>query len=169
MAVMGNSRRLTLASGFLAVLIVGAAMAALIRSGAPVTPLVTVDEVRDEGVVFIEKHDLFVVWNDGDPLALSSDAQHIGDQVLFCPSSGLFESPSHGEKFDKRGYYIGGPAQRGLGGFPVRSEGVGLYVSLAQPIEGAPRGAGPPLEPEGRFCTESGIAKGEAGFFADTR
>src|SRR5688500_10225454 len=81
-------------------------------------------DVETAGVLQIDRAvDIYVVYNDGDPVALSADAQHVGDAVVFCESSQLFESPAHGEKFDILGYYYGGPAARGLARFPVRVEG----------------------------------------------
>ena len=103
-------------------------------------------------MLFLKQHAVFLVYNDGDPLALHADAQHVGDQVEFCESSRMFESPAHGEKFDIRGYYYGGPAGKGLDRYPVRIEGDGLFVDLEHPIEGPRRGAGPTLEPAGPFC-----------------
>ena len=115
-------------------------------------PVASLAELQEEEVLFLEEHAVFLVYNDGDPLALSADAQHVGDEVEFCESSQMFESPAHGEKFDIRGYYYGGPAQRGLDRYPVRIEGDGIYVDLEHSIEGPPRGTGPPAEPQGPFC-----------------
>lgn len=115
-------------------------------------PVASLSELQEREVLLLEEHSIFLVYNDGDPLALSADAQHVGDQVEFCESSQMFFSPAHGEMFDIRGYYYGGPAARGLDRYPVRIEGDGVYVELDRPIEGPPRGAGPALEPQGRFC-----------------
>src|SRR5687767_14437631 len=66
-------------------------------------PLASVERVKKERVVFIEKHGVFLVSFRGDLLALSNRAQHIDsplDVVEFCTRSELFEGPMHGEKFD---------------------------------------------------------------------
>ena len=110
-------------------------------------------DVEDAGVLQIDRAvDVYVVYNDGDPVALSADAQHVGDAVVFCESSQLFESPAHGEKFDILGYYYAGPAARGLARFHTRLEGDQIFIDLERPIEGPQRGAGPPREPQGPFC-----------------
>ena len=125
------------------------------RGGVPKPgPLASVERVKKERVVFIEKHGVFLVSFRGELLALSDSAQHIGplDVVEFCPTSELFESPAHGEKFDIRGYYFGGPARRGLDRYPLEVREGWIYVDLSHGIEGPPRGAGPPRDPVGPFC-----------------
>ena len=92
------------------------------------------------------------IYNGGDPIALAADAQHVGDDVVFCESSQLFESPAHGEKFDIRGYYYGGPGARGLARFAVRIDGDNLLIDTDHRFQGPPRGSGPPQEPQGPFC-----------------
>jgi Rieske Fe-S protein len=131
-------------------------------------PAVALEEVRDKGVVFMDEHDLYVVWDEGELIALSADAQHTGDAVLFCRSSGMFESPAHGEKFDRRGYYYGGPARSGLDRYPVHVEQSHVVVDVDNPIPGPHRGAGPAREPTGPFCLQSPpIGEGDAGFFEE--
>jgi Rieske Fe-S protein len=150
------------------VVVVTVAIAAGLNGTRSGEPSVALDELREEGVVFLDDHDLYVVWDEGEPLALSADAQHIGDDVLFCRSSGLFESPAHGEKFDRRGYYYGGPAQSGLDRYPVRIDRGYVFVDVAHPIPGPPRGAGPAQEPRGPFCdTFAPVEEGEPGFYEE--
>lgn len=115
-------------------------------------PVASLRQLQEQEVLFLEQHAAFLVYNQGDPLALSADAQHVGDEVEFCESSQMFESPAHGEKFDIRGYYYGGPAAKGLDRYPVRIEGDGIFVDLDRPIAGPPRGAGAVMEPQGSFC-----------------
>lgn len=114
---------------------------------------VALADVEAAGVLQIDRAvDVYVVYNRGDPVALSADAQHVGDMVVFCESSQLFESPAHGEKFDMLGYYYAGPGARGLTRFPTRVEGDQLFIDTDHPTEGPERGAGPPREPQGPFC-----------------
>jgi nitrite reductase/ring-hydroxylating ferredoxin subunit len=114
---------------------------------------VSLESVKEEGVLKIDRaEDIFVVWHEGQLIALSADAQHVGDDVVFCESSQLFESPAHGEKFDLRGFYYAGPGARGLDRYPVREEGGIVFVDGEHPQQGAARGEGPPLEPAGPFC-----------------
>jgi hypothetical protein len=64
----------------------------------------------------------------------------------------MFETPTHGEKFDRRGTYYGGPAQKGLDRFLVTVEGSSIFVDFDHLIEGPERGEEDPLDPEGPFC-----------------
>jgi len=73
----------------------------------------SLESLEDRGVIHLEDDHVFLVFNDGKPIALSDDAQHVGDRVEFCESSQMLESPAHGEKFDMWGLYYAGPAQRG--------------------------------------------------------
>lgn len=73
-------------------------------------PVASLEEVRERGVVYLEDQDMFLVERGRGVLALSNDAQHIGDKVEWCESSQMFESPAHGEKFDRFGRYYSGPA-----------------------------------------------------------
>jgi Rieske Fe-S protein len=123
-------------------------------TGDPNEPeaVASLDDLRERGVVFLEDEGIYLVYNDGDPLALDSDSQHVGDKVVFCESSQMFESPAHGEKFDIRGHYFGGPAAGGLDRYPVRLDGDGLFVAIHEPIAGPPRGSGRVSDPQGPFC-----------------
>lgn len=112
------------------------------------------DELAEREVMFVEPGHVYLVWNDGSPLALAPDTQHVGDEVWYCPSSGFFESPAHGESFDGRGYYYAGPGARGLARHPVEIVDGSVIADLTIQIEGPPRGAGPALEPRGPFCSE---------------
>jgi Rieske Fe-S protein len=64
----------------------------------------------------------------------------------------MFETPTHGEKFDRRGNYYAGPASKGLDRYPIAVEGDAIYVDLETVIPGPERGTEEPLEPEGSFC-----------------
>jgi Rieske Fe-S protein len=135
------------------VVVVGAGVVIGIATSGDSDAVASLEDLREREVLFLEEQQIFLVYNDGEPLALSDDAQHVGDRVEFCSSSHMFESAAHGEKFDIRGYYFGGPAQRGLDRYPLRIEGDGIFVDVDQPIRGPERGEGPPSEPKGRFCT----------------
>lgn len=113
----------------------------------------TMEELEERGVIEVADHDLFVVWNDGEPLALSADAQHVPNElVVWCESSGMFESPAHGEKFDSRGFYYGGPARAGLSRYSYAVIDEVIYVTLEDPTDGPARGRGPAHDPQGPFC-----------------
>lgn len=100
----------------------------------------------------MDDHDIYLVYNGARPLALDADAQHLGDDVVFCRSSQMFESPAHGEKFDIRGFYFGGPAGRGLDRYQANLSGDGIYVDLDQPNQGPARETQRARDPQGPLC-----------------
>jgi hypothetical protein len=62
---------------------------------------------------------LYVVRHaDGTVTALDTVSTHaptsVGKQVGWCASSGLFEDPVHGSRWDRHGVYVFGPAPRDL-------------------------------------------------------
>jgi hypothetical protein len=120
------------------------------------TVRVPLAEVRAKQVVFMKDYedgdDFYLVWNDGHPIALSTDTKHPGDDARFCPSSGMFESPGYGNKFDRLGYYYQGGNSRGLDRYRVRIEGDDVLVDVRDRQPGPLRGAGDVQGPAGEFC-----------------
>ncbi|MGH2746814.1 MAG: Rieske (2Fe-2S) protein [Actinomycetota bacterium] len=117
--------------------------------------------LQNEEVVYSPEHEIFLVSNGDRALALSAVSPHrpdLGELVLFCPSSGMFEA-AHGEKFDRFGSYYGGPAPGGLDRFAVKVEGGEVYVDLDRRMTGPGRGASEALEAKGDFCGEKPIEK----------
>jgi len=147
-----SGRFLLLGSLLLVGLVVGALTFGLLTSGGSGGPSVSVVELEERKVIHLVEDHVIFVFNDGDPIALSDDAQHVGDTVVFCESSRLFESPAHGEKFDVLGHYFGGPAARGLARYPVIRDGDLVRADINEEIEGPARGAVKPIEPAGDFC-----------------
>lgn len=74
---------------------------------------------------------LFVVATEGEFLALSDDARHVGDRVLYCARDSTFFSPAHGERFDRLGRYVAGPAAGDMGRYPVSVRGNRVVVDLS--------------------------------------
>ena len=146
--------RALLVSSLVLVAVVGTAIFVGIATTGESAPeaVASLDDLRERGVVFLEDQGIYLVYNDGAPLALDSDAQHVGDKVVYCESSQMFESPAHGEKFDIKGHYFGGPAAKGLDRYPVQLEGDGVFVAIAHPIPGPDRGTGRVADPQGPFC-----------------
>lgn len=147
-------RRALILSTTALVLIIGAAIffGLATSSGGP-APVASFDELREAGVLFLEDEHTFLVYNDGELLALSDDPQHLeGEHTEWCETSQMFETPTHGEKFDDQGYYYAGPAQRGLDRYPVRVEGDAIYVNFEEAIAGPERGRGLAFEPQGELC-----------------
>lgn len=104
-----SGRWLIVGTVVLVMLGAGVLLYGLITSGSA-DPVASLEALQEERVIYLEEHHVFLVLDDGEPLALSDDAQHVGDRVEYCESSQMFESPAHNEKFDIRGYITtGGP------------------------------------------------------------
>src|SRR5918996_601747 len=91
----------------------------------------TVGEVESRGVIYVPEPGLYVVVTEDGFLALWDDARHVGDRVLYCSHDETFSSPAHGEKFDRKGRYLAGPASGDLGIYPVEVEGDNVVVDLS--------------------------------------
>jgi cytochrome b6-f complex iron-sulfur subunit len=82
----------------------------------------------------------YVTSSAGDLVALYQKCPHLGCRVPFCGSSGRFECPCHGSKYNIRGEYIEGPAPRGMDRFLIKVSGNRVLVDTAIVVEGPPRG-----------------------------
>lgn len=91
----------------------------------------TIDEVQSHQVVYLAEDEVFVVATDEEFLALSDDARHVGDRVLYCALDETFSSSAHGERFDRLGCYVAGPAAGDLGRYPVTVRGNGVLVDVS--------------------------------------
>ncbi|HEU4354006.1 MAG TPA: hypothetical protein VFT27_00295 [Actinomycetota bacterium] len=95
---------------------------AIIRSstslGSPGPGWVRVGPIRDvrsQGVVLLSDVPAYVVADPPrTPVTFLARSPHLGERVVYCPSSMWFEDPAHGDKFDRLGNYVLGPAPRGL-------------------------------------------------------
>jgi nitrite reductase/ring-hydroxylating ferredoxin subunit len=98
------------------------------------------------------------IANTGTQLfALSQRCPHLGCRVPFCESSGHFECPCHGSKFDIGGEWIEGPAPRGMDKYELLVEGESLVVDTSKVLSGPDRGAKAFFKPaKGPSCTPSG-------------
>lgn len=89
-------------------------------------------------------------------MALSLKSTHLGCRVPYCASSGWFEDPCHGSKWNRWGEWTGGPAPRGLDRFrsSIRPDGT-LVVDLTVHHVGPPREPRfDESEPVGPFCLD---------------
>lgn len=91
----------------------------------------SVDEVRARQVVYLSEYGVFVVAAAEGFLALSDDARHIGDRVLYCAEDDTFSSPAHGERFDRLGRYVAGPAVGDMARHPIRVEASRVVVDIS--------------------------------------
>ncbi|HVM09727.1 MAG TPA: hypothetical protein VM345_14765 [Acidimicrobiales bacterium] len=71
-------------------------------------------------------------------LALSDVCPADKIQLKYCRSSGWFECPGCGSRFDGLGHKTGGPAPRGLTFHPVQVDGGDVVVSPRPLIDGLP-------------------------------
>ena len=76
----------------------------------------------------------------GNLFAVSQKCPHLGCRVPFCESSGHFECPCHGSKFDIGGEWIEGPAPRGMDRYKVGLDGDTVVVDTSKLIAGPERG-----------------------------
>jgi cytochrome b6-f complex iron-sulfur subunit len=72
--------------------------------------------------------------------ALYQKCPHLGCRVPFCDSSGQFECPCHGSVYNLLGYYVRGPAPRGMDRFPITIKDGHVLVDTSSVVEGPPRG-----------------------------
>lgn len=145
-------KKLVLATALLVTIIVVFGAVGLATTTAP-RPLTSLAELQDRRVMFFDDHDLFLVHFGGRILALDADAQHLDDDnVIYCETSELFESPAHGETFDIRGYYFGGPGSRGLDRYFVEIRDGDVYVDLEYLTPGPERDEHLPRPPQGPLC-----------------
>jgi cytochrome b6-f complex iron-sulfur subunit len=95
------------------------------------------------------------IANTGTRLfAVSQKCPHLGCRVPFCESSGHFECPCHGSRFDIGGEWIAGPAPRGMDQYALSVEGDNLVVDTSKLLPGPDRGASAFFKPaKGPSCT----------------
>ena len=125
----------------------------------------SVRALSEADVAYIQDTGVFVVSTDAGPVALSEVSPHLGTRLLFCRSNDSFQGP-HGELFDRRGFYVAGPAPRGMDRVGVRVQDDLVEIAPEDLRTGPPRGAGPPSDPTGRPCDVPGpLAR--PGFAAD--
>ncbi len=106
---------------------------------------------------YISEGRLFVANTGSRLFAVSQKCPHLGCRVPFCESSGHFECPCHGSKFDLAGEWITGPAPRGMDRYPLKLEADTLIVDTSKPIVGPDRGAKRYFKPaKGPSCVPGG-------------
>lgn len=124
------------------------------------------DDVRP--IVYVPDQRLFVIRTGRAYLALSAVSPHrpeIGERVLFCPA-GYFVGP-HGEAFDRRGLYIGGPSPGGLDRFNVRVRDGAIEVNVGGRLEGPPREVSGLFPGRSILCPADVWAEARPGFLAE--
>jgi cytochrome b6-f complex iron-sulfur subunit len=113
---------------------------ALPAAGATIR-LGTVDSYAPETATYVTAGRLWVANTGTRVFALSQKCPHLGCRVPFCDSSGHFECPCHGSKFDIGGEWIEGPAPRGMDRYPLTLAGDTLVANTSTLLTGPDRGA----------------------------
>jgi len=99
-----------------------------------------VDDVPDTDVKAVQAMRGYVTNIEGEILALSWKCPHLGCRVPWCESSGEFECPCHGSKYNRKGEWREGPAPRGMDRYPVSEDNGIVEVDTASVIPGPPHG-----------------------------
>lgn len=99
------------------------------------------DDVPEDGVKPVQAIRGYVTEIEGETVAVSWKCPHLGCRVPWCDSSGEFECPCHGSKFNRKGEWREGPAPRGMDRYPVAVEDGFVKVDTGNLIEGPPHGA----------------------------
>jgi len=112
----------------------------------------SIEDVRSQGVVSLPEVPAYVVVDPPrSPIALLAQSTHLGERVIYCRSSGWFEDPAHGTKFDRLGNYGLGPAPRGLDRLATLVQDGVVWVNPNEVTLGPPRGSHD--RPTGPFCS----------------
>ena len=152
----------------LALLILGLPLAFLIRSvtQGPWREVVSAEVLEARDVIYLPELKVFLVHGD-PPLALRAVSTHLGwEPVGYCPSSGTFVEFPHGSHWDRSGYWMDGPAPRGLDRVRARVDDGFVEIDVTSIAEGPPRGAGPPAHPTGPFCLYDRPEDAQRGFLS---
>ena len=125
-------------------------------AGGPLT-LKAPANYPDGTATYVVEGQLFITNAKGNLFALSQKCPHLGCRVPFCESSGRFECPCHGSKFDIGGEWIEGPAPRGLDRYELKLDNGNLVVDSSKLLKGPDRGADQFLAPpKGPACQGQG-------------
>jgi len=118
-------------------------------------------EYREGTVKYFQDGRFYVTASSNELVALYQKCPHLGCRVPFCDSSGRFECPCHGSKYNLRGEYIEGPAPHGMDRFPLRIHGGQVFVDTATPVTGPARGVSTVSNvPKGPSCVGGASASG---------
>ena len=109
-------------------------------TGATIT-VGTVGSFATNTSTYVAAGRMYVVNANDYLFALSQKCPHLGCRIPFCESSGHFECPCHGSKYDIGGEWITGPSPRGMDRFPLTLDGDTLVVDTSKTVTGPERGA----------------------------
>lgn len=81
---------------------------------------VSPDAVPSNTVLAIPQARAYLTRVDDEVVALSEKCTHLNCRVPFVDETGRFECPCHGSAFTREGFYVTGPAPRGLDRFEIQ-------------------------------------------------
>jgi cytochrome b6-f complex iron-sulfur subunit len=90
---------------------------------------------------YVREGRLYVANAEGKIRVLSQKCPHLGCRVDFCESSGRFECPCHGSKFNIGGEYVEGPTPRGMDQFKPTLENDVMVVDTGKKVAGPDKNA----------------------------
>ena len=124
--------------------------------------LVGLPELREQGVVYLEDRETFLVADGSEVLALSARSPGRDGRLLYCESLQTFHGP-HGEGFNLRGEYFAGPAPRDMDRYEVEVSGDVVNVDFSERVVASGRASrlSRPVDPGGRLCSPR---EGQPGF-----
>jgi cytochrome b6-f complex iron-sulfur subunit len=99
-----------------------------------------VDDVPTTDVKAVQAMRGYVTDVEDQVVALSWKCPHLGCRVPWCESSGEFECPCHGSKYNRLGEWREGPAPRGMDRYPVNIVDGAVEVDTSTVIPGPPHG-----------------------------
>jgi nitrite reductase/ring-hydroxylating ferredoxin subunit len=116
--------------------LVGSATGATVELGTP-------SNYAPGTATYISAARLFVANTGSYLYSMSQKCPHLGCRVPFCESSGQFECPCHGSKYNIGGEWIEGPAPRGMDRYALilDTKTGTLTADTSTVIVGPPRGA----------------------------
>jgi len=112
----------------------------------------TVSDVRHREISYDKRLRIFVVARGSDLVSFADVDPLSHERILFCPSSGWFESTSGASQFDRHGYFREGPDGRGLDRVAVREEHGFVTVNTSLKEPGAPASVTDGSQPAGQYC-----------------
>ncbi|HVE99157.1 MAG TPA: Rieske 2Fe-2S domain-containing protein [Mycobacteriales bacterium] len=106
-------------------------------------PQLRFPNLRATLVRYAPNADTRVMYAESPPglLLLLWKCPHLGCTLMLCESSGWFECPCHGARFNEIGEYRFGPPPRGMDRHPLRvTHGGDLVADTRNRVLGPPRG-----------------------------
>ncbi|MGH2692338.1 MAG: hypothetical protein ACRDHM_07510 [Actinomycetota bacterium] len=123
----------------------------------------SVEVLEEREVIYLPQIRVFLVHAD-PPRALSAVSSHLGEPIAYCASSSTFEELAHGSKWSPLGYYMDGPAPRGMDRIATRARDGVVEINVSVVTDGPPRGAGSRPAVTGPFCEYERPEDASGGF-----